>query len=62
MKSFSKAKTRLNLPQIQKEDLCLKMFDEVLRTISNCKSIDIAPLKFDPIHQLMSKMDKVSVE
>ena len=40
MKSFSKAKTRLNLPQIQKEDLCLKMFDEVLRTISNCKSID----------------------
>ena len=40
MKSFSKAKTRLNLTQIQKEDLCLKMFDEVLRTISNCKSID----------------------
>jgi 2-phospho-L-lactate guanylyltransferase len=40
VKSFSKAKTRLNLPQIQKEDLCLKMFDEVLRTISNCKSID----------------------
>ena len=40
MKSFSKAKTRLNLPQIQKEDLCLKMFDEVLRTISSCKSID----------------------
>ena len=40
MKSFSKAKTRLNLPQIQKEELCLKMFDEVLKTISNCKSID----------------------
>jgi len=40
VKSFSKAKTRLNLPQIQKEDLCLKMFDEVLRTISSCKSID----------------------
>ena len=40
MKSFSKAKTRLDLPQIQKEDLCLKMLDEVLGTISNCKSID----------------------
>jgi len=40
VKSFSKAKTRLNLPQIQKEGVCLKMFDEVLRTVSNCKSID----------------------
>ena len=40
VKSFSKSKTRLNLPHIQKENICLKMFDEVLRTISNCELID----------------------
>ena len=40
VKSFSKAKTRLNLPQIKRELLCKEMLEEVLRTLSECKSID----------------------
>jgi len=40
VKSFSKAKTRLNIPQIKRESLCKEMLKEVLRTISKCKSID----------------------
>ena len=40
VKSFSKAKTRLNLPQINRELLCKEMLEEVLRTLSECKSID----------------------
>ena len=40
VKTFSKAKTRLNLPQDCKEKICSLMLQEVLRTISNCKSIN----------------------
>ena len=40
VKTFSKAKTRLNLPQDCKEEICSLMLKEVLRTISNCKIIN----------------------
>ena len=40
VKSFSKAKTRLNIPQTKKESVCKAMLEEVLRTLSKCKSID----------------------
>lgn len=40
VKSFSKAKTRLNIPQIKRELLCKAMLEEVLKTLSKCKSID----------------------
>ena len=40
VKSFSKAKTRLNIPQIKRELLCKEMLEEVLKTLSKCKSID----------------------
>ncbi|MFB5630920.1 MAG: 2-phospho-L-lactate guanylyltransferase [Nitrosopumilaceae archaeon] len=40
VKTFSKAKTRLNLSPIQTETLCRLMLEEVLRTISTTKNID----------------------
>jgi 2-phospho-L-lactate guanylyltransferase len=40
VKSFSKAKTRLNIPQTKRELLCKEMLEEVLRTLLKCKSID----------------------
>ena len=40
VKSFSKAKTRLNIPQTKRVLLCKEMLKEVLRTLSKCKSID----------------------
>jgi len=40
VKTFSQAKTRLTLSKIQKELLCKIMLEEVLRTISQSKSID----------------------
>jgi len=39
VKTFSKAKTRLNLEQACKEEICSLMLQEVLDTISNCKRI-----------------------
>ena len=39
VKTFSKAKTRLNLQPIYKERICRLMLQEVLNTISNCKLI-----------------------
>lgn len=40
VKTFSKAKTRLNLSSHQTESLCRLMLQEVVRTISNTKNID----------------------
>ena len=40
VKTFSKAKTRLNLQQDCKEEICSLMLQEVLRTISNCKVVN----------------------
>ena len=40
VKTFSKAKTRLNLPQDCKEEICSIMLQEVLKTISDCKLVD----------------------
>ena len=40
VKTFSKAKTRINLSSDQKEALCKIMLEEVVRTISNNKNID----------------------
>ena len=40
VKTFSKAKTRLNLQQSCKEQVCSIMLHEVLKTISNCNLID----------------------
>jgi len=37
VKTFSKAKTRLNLSSNQKEDLCRIMLQEVVETISKSK-------------------------
>ncbi len=40
VKTFSKAKTRLNLLQEKKEELCKLMFEEVLQTLSVSNLID----------------------
>ena len=40
VKTFSKAKTRLNLQQDCKEEICSLMLREVLRTVSNCKIVN----------------------
>ena len=40
VKTFSKAKTRLNLQQNCKEEICSIMLQEVLKTISNCKLVN----------------------
>jgi len=40
VKTFSKAKTRLNLSLNQREDLCRIMLEEVVGTIFNTKNID----------------------
>ena len=40
VKTFSKAKTRLNLPSNQRDAICKIMLEEVIRTISNTKNID----------------------
>ena len=40
VKTFSKAKTRLNLTSHQTESICRIMLEEVVRTISNTKKID----------------------
>ena len=40
VKTFSKAKTRLNLQPDCKEEICSLMLQEVLRTISDCKIIN----------------------
>ena len=40
VKTFSKAKTRLNLQQSCKEEICGMMLQEVLKTISDCKLVD----------------------
>jgi 2-phospho-L-lactate guanylyltransferase len=40
VKTFSKAKTRLNLQQDCKEEICSLMLQEVLRTVSDCKIIN----------------------
>lgn len=40
VKTFSKAKTRLNLTSNQTESICRIMLEEVVRTISNTKKID----------------------
>ena len=40
VKTFSKAKTRLNLQQTSKEEICGLMLQEVLQTISDCKLVD----------------------
>jgi len=40
VKTFSKAKTRLNLSLNQREDLCRIMLEEVVGTIYNTKNID----------------------
>ena len=39
VKTFSKAKTRLNLEQTSKEEICTIMLEEVLKTISACKLV-----------------------
>ena len=40
VKTFSKAKTRLNLQQDCKEKICRLMLQEVMRTISSCKVVN----------------------
>ena len=40
IKTFSKAKTRLNLPPNQREEICRVMLDEVVKTISENKQIE----------------------
>ena len=40
VKTFSKAKTRLNLQQTSKEEICSIMLQEVLKTISASKLIN----------------------
>ena len=39
VKTFSKAKTRLNIQQTCKEEICSIMLQEVLKTISNCNLV-----------------------
>jgi len=59
VKTFSKAKTRLNLLSDQKEAICRIMLEEVARTISNTKNIDkiIVVSKDDEALKLCKKFD-----
>ena len=40
VKTFSKAKKRLNLQQAVKENICNLMLQEVLKTVNNCKLVN----------------------
>jgi len=59
VKTFSKAKTRLNLSSHQRDVLCKIMFEEVVRTISNTKNIDkiIVVSKDEEALKLSKKFD-----
>jgi 2-phospho-L-lactate guanylyltransferase len=59
VKTFSKAKTRLNLSLNQREDLCRIMLEEVVRTIFNTKNIDkiIVVSKDEEALKLTKKFD-----
>jgi len=59
VKTFSKAKTRLNLSLNQREDLCRVMLDEVVGTISNTKNIDkiIVVSKDEEAFKITKKFD-----
>ncbi len=59
VKTFSKAKTRLNLPSHQRDAICRIMLEEVIRTISNTKNIDkiIVVSKDDEALKISKKFD-----
>jgi len=59
VKTFSKAKSRLNLPSNQRDTICRIMLEEVVRTISNTKSIDkiIVVSKDDEALKISKKFD-----
>jgi 2-phospho-L-lactate guanylyltransferase len=63
VKSFSKAKTRLNIPQIKRELLCKEMLKEVLRTLSKCKSIDdiVIVSKDDAVIKLSKPFNAIQI-
>ncbi len=59
VKTFSKAKTRLNLSSKQRDAICRIMLEEVVRTISNTKNIDqiIVVSKDEEALKLCKKFD-----
>ena len=63
VKSFSKAKTRLNIPQTKRELICKEMLEEVLRTLSKCKSIDniVIVSKDDAVVKLGKPFDAIQI-
>ena len=63
VKTFSKAKTRLNLSLNQREDLCRVMLEEVVVTISNTKNIDkiIVVSKDEEALKLTKKFDVIEI-
>lgn len=63
VKTFSKAKTRLNLPSGQKEDLCRIMLQEVVETITNSKIFEkiIIVSKDETALSLTKKYDTLEI-
>ena len=63
MKTFSKAKTRLGLPNGQKEKICELMLEEILHTLSISPQIDkiIIVTQDERALDISSKFDVVSI-
>ena len=63
VKTFSKAKTRLNVSKIQKEDVCKAMLDEVLNTVSKSQFIDkiILVTKDEAVFELGRKFNTIEI-
>ena len=63
VKTFSKAKTRLNLPAQKKDELCRLMLEEVLSTICTSKIIDeiVVVSKDDNALEISKRYDAVQI-
>ena len=64
VKTFSNAKSRLDLPKDVKEELCKNMFEEVLNTISISNAIDsiIVVSKDQQVFDIAKKFNVVEIE
>ena len=64
VKTFSNAKSRLDLPNEKKEQLCKLMFEEVLHTISISNAIDsiIVVSKDQKVFDIAKKFNVVEIE
>ncbi len=63
VKTFSKAKTRLDLSQTQKENLCTVMLEEILHTLSISPQIEktIIVTKEEKALEIGKKFNAISI-